>query len=130
MIQFILKAIISFFVLISFSLAEEVGQNRVNGSVMNKSEGIPLQGANVQLMGNNDQKYGATTDSEGKFNIYDIEDGRYKISISFIGFEDYKDDVAIESGKTYMVDAVLENAMEVAEEALLQLAKERSEIVA
>ena len=108
MIQFILKAIISFFVLISFSLAEEVGQNRVNGSVMNKSEGIPLQGANVQLMGNNDQKYGATTDSEGKFNIYDIEDGRYKISISFIGFEDYKDDVAIESGKTYMVDAVLE----------------------
>ena len=108
MIQIILKAIISFFVLISFSLAEEVGQNRVNGSVMNKSEGIPLQGANVQLKGNNDQKYGATTDSEGKFNIYDIEDGRYKISISFIGFEDYKDDVAIESGKTYMVDAVLE----------------------
>jgi len=108
MIQIILKAIISFFVLISFSLAEEVGQNRVNGSVMNKSEGIPLQGANVQLRGNNDQKYGATTDSEGKFNIYDIEDGRYKISISFIGFEDYKDDVAIESGKTYMVDAVLE----------------------
>ena len=108
MIQIILKAIISFFVLISFSLAEEVGQNRVNGSVMNKSEGIPLQGENVQLRGNNDQKYGATTDSEGKFNIYDIEDGRYKISISFIGFEDYKDDVAIESGKTYMVDAVLE----------------------
>ena len=108
MIQIILKAMISFFVLISFSLAEEVGQNRVNGSVMNKSEGIPLQGANVQLKGNNDQKYGATTDSEGKFNIYDIEDGRYKISISFIGFEDYKDDVAIESGKTYMVDAVLE----------------------
>ena len=108
MIQIILKAMISFFVLISFSLAEEVGQNRVKGSVMNKSEGIPLQGANVQLKGNNDQKYGATTDSEGKFNIYDIEDGRYKISISFIGFEDYKDDVAIESGKTYMVDAVLE----------------------
>ena len=61
MIQIILKAMISFFVLISFSLAEEVGQNRVKGSVMNKSEGIPLQGANVQLKGNNDQKYGATT---------------------------------------------------------------------
>ena len=84
MIQIILKAIISFFVLISFSLAEEVGQNKVSGSVMNKGEGRPLQGANVQLKGNNDQKYGATTDSEGKFNIYDIEDGRYKISIGFI----------------------------------------------
>ena len=56
----------------------------------------------------NNIKYGATTDDDGRFNIDEIEDGRYKISISFIGFEDYRDDVAIESGKSYKVDAVLE----------------------
>ena len=37
-----------------------------------------------------------------------IEDCTYKFSICFIGFEDYRDDVAIESGKSYKVDAVLE----------------------
>ena len=102
-----IKTIVIIFTLFSFSFADD-DQNSVNGSVINKSKGMPLQGANVQLEGTNDQKYGATTDSEGKFNIDDIEDGKYKISISFIGFEDFKDDVAIESDKTYRVDAVLE----------------------
>ncbi|MBT6018859.1 TonB-dependent receptor plug domain-containing protein, partial [bacterium] len=91
----------------SFLLADE-DQNSVKGSVINNSQGIPLQGANVELMGDNSQKYGVTTDKEGKFNIDGIEDGKYKISISFIGFEDYREDVAIESGKSYKIDAVLE----------------------
>lgn len=91
----------------SLLLADE-DQNSVKGSVINNSQGIPLQGANVELMGDNSQKYGVTTDKEGKFNIDGIEDGKYKISISFIGFEDYREDVAIESGKSYKIDAVLE----------------------
>ena len=91
----------------SFLLAED-DQNSVKGSVINNSQGIPLQGANVELKGDNSQNYGVTTDKEGKFNIDGIEDGKYKISISFIGFEDYREDVAIESGKSYKIDAVLE----------------------
>ena len=105
--KILIKTLVIIFTAFSFSFADD-DQNSVNGSVIDKSEGMPLQGANVQLKGTNDQKYGATTDNEGKFNIDDIEDGKYKISISFIGFEDFKDDVAIESGKNYKVDAVLE----------------------
>ena len=90
------------------SLFADDNLNSVKGSVINNSQGIPLQGANVELKGDNTQKYGVTTDSEGKFNIDGIEDGKYKISISFIGFEDYREDVAIESGKSYKIDAVLE----------------------
>ncbi len=105
--KILIKTLVIIFTAFSFSFADD-DQNSVNGSVIDKSEGMPLQGANVQLEGTNDQKYGATTDNEGKFNIDDIEDGKYKISISFIGFEDFKDDVAIESGKNYKVDAVLE----------------------
>ena len=108
MIQMLIKTLALFFLLLSFPFADDDGQNRVNGSVVNKSKGMPLQGANVQLKGDNDQKYGATTDIEGKFNIDDIEDGKYKISISFIGFDDYRGNVSIVSGKTYKVDAVLE----------------------
>ena len=108
MIQMLIKILVLIVSLLSFPFADDGAQNRVNGSVVNESKGMPLQGANVQLEGDNDQKYGATTDSDGKFNIDDIEDGKYKISISFIGFDDYRGNVSIESGKTYKVDAVLE----------------------
>ena len=107
MFQMLIKILVLILSLLSLPLADN-GQNTVNGSVVDKSKSMPLQGANVQLDGNNDQKYGATTDSEGKFNIDDVEDGKYNISISFIGFDDYKENVSIESGKTYKVDAVLE----------------------
>ena len=107
MINFYIKASLLTILFASLTFADE-NQNSVNGSVINKSEGTPLKGANVELKGDNNIKYGATTDDQGKFNIDKIEDGTYKISISFIGFEDYRDDVAIESGKSYKVDAVLE----------------------
>jgi len=92
---------------LSVLLSDEDIQNSVKGTVSSKGKGIPLQGANIELIGKNNQQYGATTDSDGSFNIDDIEDGSYKVSISFIGFEDYKENVAIESGKAYKIDAVL-----------------------
>ena len=94
---------------VGFSLlyAEDNSQNSVKGIVSSKEKGIPLQGANVELVGSNNQQYGATTDIEGGFSIDGVEDGSYRVSISFIGFEDYKEDVAIESGNSYKIDAVL-----------------------
>ena len=94
---------------VGFSLlyAEDDSRNSVKGVVSSKEKGIPLQGANVELVGSNNQQYGATTDIEGSFSIDGVEDGSYRVSISFIGFEDYKEDVAIESGNSYKIDAVL-----------------------
>ena len=94
---------------VGFSLlyAEDDIQNSIKGVVSSKEKGIPLQGANVELIGSNNQQYGATTDIEGGFNIDGVEDGSYRVSISFIGFEDYKEDVAIELGNSYKIDAVL-----------------------
>ena len=92
---------------LSVVLADEDGQNTVEGTVSSKDKGLPLQGANVELLGKGNQQYGATTDDNGSFVIDGVGDGNYKISISFIGFEDFKDDVAIESGKSYKIDAEL-----------------------
>jgi len=92
---------------LSIVLADEDGQNTVEGTVSSKDKGLPLQGANVELLGKGNQQYGATTDDNGSFVIDGVGDGNYKISISFIGFEDFKDDVAIESGKSYKIDAEL-----------------------
>ena len=56
---------------VGFSLlyAEDNSQNSVKGIVSSKEKGIPLQGANVELVGSNNQQYGATTDIEGGFSI-------------------------------------------------------------
>ena len=92
---------------LSHLLAKGDNQNNVEGTVRSKKSGIPLHGANVELIGKNSQQYGATTDVNGGFNIDGIENGSYKINISFIGFEDYKADAAIESGRPYKINAAL-----------------------
>ena len=61
---------------LSHLLAKGDNQNNVEGTVRSKETGIPLHGANVELIGKNSQQYGATTDVNGGFNIDGIENGR------------------------------------------------------
>ena len=72
--------------------------NNVDGNVVREDKENPLQGANIILLGDNGKQYGATTDDGGRFSIIEVEDGSYKLSISFIGFEDYKENVIIVIG--------------------------------
>ena len=58
MINFYIKSFLSTILIASIIFADE-DQNSVTGSVINKSEGLPLKGANVELKGDNDIKYGA-----------------------------------------------------------------------
>ena len=81
-----------FIILLGLStvLADEDDQNTIEGTVSSKEKGLPLQGANVELLGKGNQQYGATTDDNGSFIIDGVGDGNYKVSISFIGFEDLR----------------------------------------
>ena len=92
---------------LSFLLAEDDIKNSVGGIVSSNKNGVPLHGANIELLGENNQQYGAITDENGGFIIDRIDKGNYKINISFIGFEDYKTDLVIEPGESYKIDAVL-----------------------
>ena len=61
--KILLKIMIASLGLLSSSIllaADE--QNSVKGSVITNSQGIPLQGANVELHGDNNQNHGVTTD--------------------------------------------------------------------
>ena len=102
-----LRSHLIFVLFLSLVFADEDGKNTVEGTVSSKEKGLPLQGANVELVGNDNQQYGATTDADGGFVIDDVGDGNYKVSISFIGFEDYREDIVFESGKSYKIDAEL-----------------------
>ena len=89
MISKYLRSHLIFVLFLSLVFADEDGKNTVEGTVSSKEKGLPLQGANVELVGNDNQQYGATTDADGGFVIDDVGDGNYKVSISFIGFEDF-----------------------------------------
>ena len=101
------KSLLNFLILFSLVFSEDSAKNSVNGVVSTKEKGAPLQGSNIELLGNNKKQYGATTDTDGRFSIADVEDGKYRVSISFIGFEDYRENVVIDSGKSYNLDAEL-----------------------
>ena len=101
------KSLLNFLILFSLVFSEDSAKNSVNGFVSTKEKGAPLQGANIELLGNNKKQYGAITDTDGRFSIADVEDGKYRVSISFIGFEDYRENVVIDSGKSYNLDAEL-----------------------
>ena len=79
----------------------------VYGTVFRDGNNVPLQGANVLFMNSSGAEYGAATDGSGKFSIGNVPEGNYTLTISFIGYEDYKKSVIIEKGKNYKVDAVL-----------------------
>ena len=81
-------------------------ETNVVGKVLSSVDAIPLQGANVIFV-NEDDEYGATTDESGSYSISDIAPGNYDVTISFIGFDDFKEDILIEAGKKYNIDAEL-----------------------
>ncbi|GMQ80925.1 MAG: TonB-dependent receptor [Rhodothermia bacterium] len=62
-------------------------QRLVSGSVVSE-KGNPLQGATVVLSiySTGLQRYGTATDGAGEFRFPDIEDRRYNLTVSFVGY--------------------------------------------
>ena len=79
----------------------------VTGTVYRENNNVPLEGANVVFVSEAGEVYGASTDASGKFNLDNIPSGKYNITISFIGFQDYKDNIILDDEKTYTINASL-----------------------
>jgi len=58
-----------------------IAQNTIKGTI--SSEGIPLQNTNVYI---NKTKKGTVTNENGEFFFENLENGKYEIVISYIGF--------------------------------------------
>ena len=78
-----------------------------SGTVKRSEGDVPLSGANVTLTSKSGKSYGASTDKKGLFNIENLPAGNYALLVSFIGFEDFRDNLKIDENKVYKVDAVL-----------------------
>jgi len=87
----------------SIVFAQEKG--KITGLVLEASNGNPLPGANVFIEGTNK---GAATGQNGLFNIFDLETGSYKVSVSFLGYQVMSKDVEVTAGQTAKVSFELQ----------------------
>ncbi|MBV6510536.1 MAG: hypothetical protein FMNOHCHN_00011 [Ignavibacteriaceae bacterium] len=88
--------LIHFFLLTVLTFSQGL---EVSGTVKDSSDGKALTGANIKLehLRNPDySKYG-TTDASGKFRFTGLNQGRYILEISFIGYEKYSDTLRLRS---------------------------------
>ena len=93
--------------LISFIVANEV-ESSIEGNVVSQKNNIPLIGANVVISNQDGFNKGTATSQDGTFFFENIPTGSYTVSISFIGFQNYKSNIIIEENRTYTINAVLE----------------------
>ncbi len=94
---------------ISVSVAEELKvETSISGSVVRQGNNAPLSGANVMLSNADGLKLGTSTNEAGMFYFQNTPAGKYTITISFIGFQNYRSDLNIEEDRTYKINAILE----------------------
>lgn len=64
----------------------------IKGTVKDAESGDPLVGANVQLAGS---ILGTTTDEDGYFILENIADGRWTLSVHYLGYRPYETNVSV-----------------------------------
>jgi len=81
-----MKTRVLFVALAIVSAGASYAQNKVNGTVIDRTDNSKLIGVNVTLSNDSGQVAGATTDNNGKFTL-NAEKGDYILELSYIGYE-------------------------------------------
>ncbi|WP_258105816.1 TonB-dependent receptor [Marinoscillum sp. MHG1-6] len=78
--------------LLLFLTYQAVAQSSITGRVVDDASGEPIVGVSATLLGTSK---GSITDTNGNFNIGNVEDGNYVLELTFIGFEKISQRVSI-----------------------------------
>lgn len=80
--------------------AQEANQDAViQGFVRDASDGHALQGANIVLLDTTGViQAAAAADADGFYQVAQIEPGRYRLQISFVGYQAYRDTLRLDPG--------------------------------
>ena len=82
-------------------------ENVVQGYVYKANSRIAFIGANIFLKSSDGEAYGSSSDSEGFFFIKTINPGNYDIIITFIGYEEYSEQISIVKDNIYNLEVFL-----------------------
>ena len=78
--------------LIMFGLATSLSAATISGKITDANSGDFLPGANVILVGTSS---GAATDNMGDFSIPNVPAGNYTLTVKYIGYEDYSQEITV-----------------------------------
>ncbi len=88
----------------------------ISGYVKDKSNGETLIGATVQIIS---QKRGAVTNKSGFYSINKLSSGEYEVSISYVGFSDYKKTISIKRNEQLRLNVELEPSETISEKVVV-----------
>ena len=114
-----MKTRVLFVALAIVSAGALFAQNKVNGTVIDRTDNSKLIGVNVTLSNDSGQVAGTTTDNNGKFTI-DAGNGDYILELSYIGYETIRmaltvnenthiGDILMQEGATELGEVVVES---------------------
>ena len=89
MLKKLLTLVIAFFAMTTYAFAQA---GSISGTVTDSESGEVLPGANVFIQ---QLQRGASTDSEGEFLIQNVPPGTYTLRVSFVGFQEYSEEVEV-----------------------------------
>ena len=87
-------------VMIMFGFAISVQAQTISGKITDTNTGDFLPGANVMLVGTN---YGAASDRSGDFEILNVPAGDYTLSVQYIGYEDYSEEINVSADNHFEI---------------------------
>ena len=114
-----MKTRVLFVALAIVSAGASYAQNKVNGTVIDRTDNSKLIGVNATLSNDSGQVAGTTTDINGKFTL-NAEKGDYILELSYIGYETIRmaltvnenthiGDILMQEGATELGEVVVES---------------------
>src|SRR5215471_14983567 len=91
------------FTLMDLTAAAQARWGAISGRVMDSSHAV-LQGARVELTPG---KRTVVSDAQGQFTIYGLDPGQYTLSVSYVGFEPFSQQLEVTAGSTAKLEPVL-----------------------
>ena len=116
--------IIIFIVILPLSLWAQA-LSSIQGRVTDKETGESLPGVNIVI---ESLHLGTVTNSKGEYRLNKIPDGKYSLSVSFIGYSTFKKQVSLEKGELVKLDFSIESHSENLNEVVVSAKSEARKI--
>lgn len=113
-----MRSLFLFLVICTSAFAQEITQS-VTGQVRDRVTGAPVAHANIALFQNEVLVTGTSTDATGSF-AFATAPGRYRLIISFTGYQSEEQELLVIAGKQSSVQIVLSEVAQVLNEVVVE----------